>query len=106
MQKLVIISNQTKREIKAIEAWLLTTRKDGKKKPKVEKAGSHQQYFQGARFPLPGGVDYDGAVGYPLPKDLEATTDSVSHAIVISLPFTGALRGGVLKAVLPLKVVK
>eukprot|EP01089_Gocevia_fonbrunei_P018207 TRINITY_DN610_c0_g1_i1.p1 TRINITY_DN610_c0_g1~~TRINITY_DN610_c0_g1_i1.p1 ORF type:complete len:184 (-),score=32.76 TRINITY_DN610_c0_g1_i1:98-649(-) len=99
----VEIVNDTNKGIKSIDAWLQTVVKDGKK-IKIEKVGSHQQYFQGARFPLPGCLGYKGEVVYPLPKDLFPTSDELRHELVVDLPYAGRVKTQHLRAFIPILI--
>eukprot|EP01089_Gocevia_fonbrunei_P004711 TRINITY_DN14757_c0_g1_i1.p1 TRINITY_DN14757_c0_g1~~TRINITY_DN14757_c0_g1_i1.p1 ORF type:complete len:166 (+),score=33.28 TRINITY_DN14757_c0_g1_i1:114-611(+) len=101
------IENETKREIKEIGAFLQTTQKDGTKKDKKAKpqqSGTTQQYFQGARFPLPGPLGYKGEVSYPVPHVPNSSDENI-HQLVITCPYRTGLTTRHLTAILPITVV-
>jgi len=85
------IDNKTGKEIKEIMVKLESLSADKvNKKKKIKDSdyvvtGTLQQYFQGARFPLPGNCDYKGEVVYPIPD--EVLTDGENHHfLVVILP--------------------
>jgi len=70
-----------------------------KKKPKVEKeikwekpitVGEKQEYFMGARFPLPPFTNYYGDIRFPLPSKscLEDSSPTVKYELVIEFPMS------------------
>jgi hypothetical protein len=81
----VDIKNESDAQIKSIQAVLKTievvTEGKKKKKKKPVQSGKHEEWFQGARFPLDGYTDYDGSVNYSLPSALPDSSDTVIHEL-------------------------
>ena len=90
------VVNDTKRKLKMIEAHLETVKVVDHllKKKIVEKSGTDQEYYQGARFPLEGRLNYEGNVHYPLPKELLPTEDKTVHHLVVGVPYATTLGWG------------
>jgi len=63
-----------------------------------------QQYFQGARFPLPGNVGYKGEVTYPLPDGVRSSEELINE-IVISLPFKKRMMTVQVVARIPITII-
>jgi hypothetical protein len=72
----VLLDNESKTAVKSLE-FAVQTLTNGKKK-----ISSQQEYFQGARFPLPSYTEYRGVIEYPLPK-LPNTSESITHELVV-----------------------
>jgi len=107
----VKITNESAKQVKSIQAWIRVFKgaKKGKgkkaKRPKPKKLNdSDQEYFQGARFPLQGHVSYEGVINYPLPKKLEATSNTLEYEIVLNWDVSGAIGWSHVQAFLPLPI--
>eukprot|EP01088_Endostelium_zonatum_P000723 TRINITY_DN10968_c0_g1_i1.p1 TRINITY_DN10968_c0_g1~~TRINITY_DN10968_c0_g1_i1.p1 ORF type:complete len:174 (-),score=42.88 TRINITY_DN10968_c0_g1_i1:70-591(-) len=92
----VEIVNDTKRKLKMIEAHLETIKIVDHllKKKTVEKSGTDQEYYQGARFPLEGRLNYEGTVNYPLPEHALPSEDKIIHHLVVGVPYATTLGWG------------
>eukprot|EP01088_Endostelium_zonatum_P004590 TRINITY_DN15897_c0_g1_i1.p1 TRINITY_DN15897_c0_g1~~TRINITY_DN15897_c0_g1_i1.p1 ORF type:complete len:183 (-),score=44.01 TRINITY_DN15897_c0_g1_i1:87-635(-) len=116
------IENNTNKSIKEIDAQLVAVNLDDedyvkkskkKRTPKEEQQdyrkiprttiGTVQQYFQGARFPLPASTGYTGEITYPIPTAYK-TSDFVAHELVITLPYKKKLLVAKLTARVPLVI--
>lgn len=106
----VEIKNQSDKTVKSIQAVLQTVEvvTDGKKKKKKKpvQAGKHEEWFQGARFPLEGYTDYNGSVVYTLPSALPDSSDSVQHQLVVQFDVKKAMGYNHIKLILPVTVRK
>jgi hypothetical protein len=107
----VKIVNDSPKQIKSVQAWMQVFK--GKKKGKGPKAkrpkprrmeGTDQEFFQGARFPLPPNVGYEGAVVFPLPKKLEETSDSLEYELVMNIDVSAAFGWNHIQACLPIPI--
>jgi len=106
----VDIKNQSDKTIKSIQAVLQTvevvTEGKKKKKKKPVQAGKHEEWFQGARFPLEGYTDYVGTVTYTLPSALPDSSDAVQHQLVVQFDVKKAMGYNHIKLILPVTVRK
>ncbi|KAL6080624.1 hypothetical protein QOT17_000261 [Balamuthia mandrillaris] len=109
----VKIENSASNQVKSIQAYLQTykgvpkpAKKEGgkPKRGKPKKTGTDQEYFQGARFPLDGYVDYEGSIHYPLPKKLEETAEDTEHELLLIFDVKKTIGYYHIKAPLPVHV--
>ena len=107
----VCIKNDSPKTVKSIDAWLRVFKGKPKgkgkkvKRPKPKKVdGTEQEFFQGARFPLPSHVGYDGNISFPLPKKLEATSETVEYEIVLQFDVSATLGWNHVQAFLPVVI--
>jgi len=106
----VTLKNESDKTVKSIQAVLQTIEivSDGKKKKKKKpvQAGKHEEWFQGARFPLEGYTDYEGTVVYTLPSALPDSSDSVLHELVVQFDVKKTVGYNHIKLLLPIRVRK
>jgi len=105
----VVIKNESPKSVKSIQAWIRVFKGKPKgkgkkvKRPKPKKMEeTEQEYFQGARFPLPPHVGYEGNVSFPLPKKLEPTSETTEYELVLNFDVSAALGWSHIHAYLPL----
>jgi len=104
------IQNECDKTVKSIQAVLQTTEviTEGKKKKKKKpvQAGKHEEWYQGARFPLDGYTDYEGTVVYTLPSALPDSSDVVIHELVVQFDVKKRIGYHHIKLILPLTIRK
>jgi len=107
----VNIKNQSSKTVKSIQAWLRVfaglPKGKGKKakRPKPKKMdNTEQEYFQGARFPLQGWVDYDGDVSFPIPDSLSKSKEDTAYELVLNFDVAGAIGSAHVQAFLPITI--
>jgi len=107
----VNIKNQSSKAVKSIQAWLRVfaglPKGKGKKakRPKPKKMDhTEQEYFQGARFPLQGWVDYDGDVTFPIPDTIGKTKEDTAYELVLNFDVSGAIGNAHVQAFLPITI--
>lgn len=75
------------------------------KRPKPKKLeNTEQEYFQGARFPLQGWVDYDGDVSFPIPDSITKTKEDTAYELVVNFDVSGAIGSAHVQAFLPITI--
>jgi len=111
----ISVENDTKKEVKSIRVSLHKTavtkrRTDKKGKEKVTWGKSElipdsdQEYFEGARFPLPPFTNWHGEIKYPLPGSLPDTSSDLEYELVFEFPTPSLLREHSPKAVIPVYI--
>jgi len=110
----VSIKNETKKEVKSIRLALFNTvllKRTSKKGKLKEKWGkpeltpdSEQEYFEGARFPLPPSTDFHGEIKFPLPERLADSGDKLTYELVFEFPTSGFLTDHHTKVRIPIQI--
>jgi len=109
----VKVSNETNRSIKSIQVCLYTTKvkpvkkvNEKKKWAKPIKSGTEEEYFEGARFPLPGYTDFHGEIKYTLPTEISNTDEDTYHCLVCVFPFKSLIKDSHARIELPIHIEK